>query len=285
MTKIKLIKAPTDADWMEVKRRALVTVGKKPVAMPDSEWKHKILEARHSPIRYLTYSFYLEGLPSWVSVHLARHIHAQPYIKSQRNDRQDDYNRNAARQDAPVSMIWDINAEELQVIANKRLCGLAAPETREVVKRICELAEKATPELKGLLVPMCEHCGGVCHEMNGCGRNKKKLSKPLTLDQLREMDGLPVWVSVPVRKYSNWGIVDFNFKRILPFFKEDSFWDFSNFGEWLAYEYPPAYIDREAWEPCKKCAIDVNIKYWRKIDFNYNFCPNCGAKMDGGNCE
>lgn len=169
MTKIEFIKFPTDDDWMEVKRRALVTVGKKPIAMPDSEWKHKILEARHSPIRYLTYSFYLEGLPSWVSVHLSRHIHVQPYIKSQRNDRQDDYDRNAARQDAPVSMIWDVNAEELQVIANKRLCGLAAPETREVVKRICELAEKATPEFKGLLVPMCEHCGGVCHEMNGCG--------------------------------------------------------------------------------------------------------------------
>ena len=35
------------------------------------------------------------------------------------------------------------------------------------------LAEEATPELHGLLVPLCEYCGGVCHEMEPCGRYKK----------------------------------------------------------------------------------------------------------------
>ena len=70
-------------------------------------------------------------------------------------------------------MIWDVNAEELQEIANKRLCKMAAKETREVVEEMCRLAEGATPELTGLLVPMCERCGGVCYEMNGgCGKNK-----------------------------------------------------------------------------------------------------------------
>ena len=33
--------------------------------------------------------------------------------------------------------------------------------------------EEATPELHGLLVPLCEYCGGVCHEMEPCGRYKK----------------------------------------------------------------------------------------------------------------
>ena len=32
--------------------------------------------------------------------------------------------------------------------------------------------EEATPELHGLLVPLCEYCGGVCHEMEPCGRKK-----------------------------------------------------------------------------------------------------------------
>lgn len=105
-------------------------------------------------------------IPSWVSVHLCRHVHAQPYVKSQRNDRQSDYDRNAARQDAEVSMIFDVNAEELMVIANKRLCNMASVETQEVVKAMFRLAEEATPELKGLLVPMCIYNGGVCHEMN-----------------------------------------------------------------------------------------------------------------------
>lgn len=167
--KIELIQYPLDFDWMECKRRALVTIGKQPVNPPSSEWKREILEARHSPIRYLRYSYLLE-IPSWVSVHLVRHVHAQPYVKSQRNDRQCDYDRNAARQDVPVTMIWDINAEELQVIANKRLCNLAAEETREVVREMCELAICVTPELDGLLVPMCVHNGGICHEMHGgCG--------------------------------------------------------------------------------------------------------------------
>lgn len=171
---IQLINSPTEQDWLETKRRALVTIGKKPVTPPTSEWKREILEARHSPIRYLRYSFYLE-IPSWVSVHLCRHVHAQPYVKSQRNDRQSEYDRNAARQDATVCMILDVNAEELQVIANKRLCKMAAGETRAVVHAMRILAEQTTPELKGLLVPMCVYHGGVCHEMNGgCGRMMMK---------------------------------------------------------------------------------------------------------------
>ncbi len=169
----ELIGYPSEQDWMEVKRRALVTIGKRPVSAPDSEWKRRILEARHSPIRYLRFSFYLE-CPSWVSVHLVRHVHAQPYVKSQRNDRQEDYDRNAARQDIPVVMIFDVNAEELMTIANKRLCALAAAETRQLVRMMCDEAEKVCPELKGLLVPMCEYNGGVCHEMYPCGRHPKK---------------------------------------------------------------------------------------------------------------
>lgn len=171
--KVELLDFPKENDWFEVKRRCLVTIGKRPITPTTSEWKHSILEARHSPIRYLRYSFYLE-IPSWVSVHLARHVHAQPYIKSQRNDRQGEYDRNAARQDTEVCMIFDVNAEELQVIANKRLCNMAAKETREVVQKMCDLAEMVTPEYKGLLVPMCVYHGGKCHEMNGGCKHQKE---------------------------------------------------------------------------------------------------------------
>ena len=169
-TYAKLIGYPTEEDWKAVKARALVTIGKKPVTLPDSTWKHRILEARHSPIRYLRYSYYIE-CPMWISVHLCRHIHAHPYVKTQRNDRQHDYDRNKAPQDSPVSMIYDGNAEELMTIANKRLCQQASPETRQLVQDMCALAEAATPELHGLLVPMCEYHGGVCHEMYPCGKS------------------------------------------------------------------------------------------------------------------
>lgn len=167
MIKVSINEIPTEKDWMEVKKRALVTIGKKAVNPPDLEWKKAMLKARHSPIRRLFFSFYIER-PYWVSVHLSRHIHAQPYIKSQRNDRQNEYDRNDAPQSQMVSMIWDMNGEELMTIANKRLCKKASKETREVVRKICDLVIEAMPEYKGLLVPMCVHNGGICYEINSC---------------------------------------------------------------------------------------------------------------------
>lgn len=163
--KVELIKYPTSEDWMLCKQCALVTVGKDAVTEPDFMWKHKILEARHSPIRELKFVFKLE-IPYWVSVHLCRHIHAQPYVRSQRNDRQTDYDRNSAPQNAPVAMLWSMNAEELMVIANKRLCNQASEETREVVQMMCDEVIKIAPEFTGLLVRMCQY--GRCHEMFPC---------------------------------------------------------------------------------------------------------------------
>ena len=165
---IRLTQYPTEQDWLECKRRALFTAGLTKVhTAPSAEWKRKMLEARHSPIRCLRFSFDLIEVPYWVTVHLARHVHAQPYVQSQRNDRQDKYDRDEAPQNAPVNMIWDMNAEELMVIANKRLCRKTAPETREVVRRMCELVVANSPDFGTVLVPMCSYAG--CHEIEPCG--------------------------------------------------------------------------------------------------------------------
>lgn len=169
--KITCTEYPTNQDWIACKERALVTVGLNIKNPPDDTWKKSILKARHSPIRRLRFSFKLEGIPSWVSVHLVRHIHAQPYVKSQRNDRQNNYDRTKAPQDSPINMIWDMNAEELMVIANKRLCNQASPETREVVKLMCEEVIKTNPEFREFLVPMCQYVGE-CKEMNPCGEKR-----------------------------------------------------------------------------------------------------------------
>ena len=172
--KVTLIESPTQEDWLGVKQRALVTVGLKAKTMPTVRWQDEILAARHSPIRYLRFSFYLEEIPSWVATHLARHGHAQPYIRSQRNDRQNEYDRNKAPQDTPVDMIWDVNGEEMLVIANKRLCKQASEETRAVVAECCRLVINAQPVFKRHLVPMCVYHGGVCHEMHPCDERSKK---------------------------------------------------------------------------------------------------------------
>ena len=172
---VELIHGPSEADWLEVKRRALVTVGKKPLDKPRTDWRRAILRARHSPIRYLVYSYYIHDIPTWVSTHLVRHhVGIQPYVRSQRNDRQHDYDRNAARQDTPVDMIVDVNAEALQTLANKRLCNLAALETRCVVEEMCKLAVAHTPELDGLLVPDCQRHGGRCYEMHPCTKREEE---------------------------------------------------------------------------------------------------------------
>lgn len=172
--KIKVTEYPKDNDFLEVKRRALVTVGKKPKTIPDEEWIIKILKANHSPVRRLRFSFDLYGIPSWVATHLSRHIHAQPYVKSQRNDRQQEYDRNKAPQDAPVDMIWDMNAEELITVCHKRLCLQASKETRDVILEIRKKVLEVAPYMKDLLVPLCKYRGGICEEMFPCGKIGKE---------------------------------------------------------------------------------------------------------------
>lgn len=170
--KVELIYWPKGRELTLLKRCTWVTMGRtyEPRSLPTPKLLRNLLRARHSPIRVLNYAFLIEGIPSNTATHLARHVHAQPFISSLRNDRQGKIDGDAAPRNTPVDMILYVNAEELQVIANKRLCGKAAKQTQEVVKMICEAAEEAMPELKGLLVPMCYHCGGVCHEDKPCGR-------------------------------------------------------------------------------------------------------------------
>lgn len=175
---VEVLKHPADDDWMLAKTCTLVTVGMKSMKPPTMEWKKKLLAAKHSPIRTLEFCFKLNNIPNFVAVHLCRHVHAIPFVKSQRNDRQSDYDRNTARQDAPVDMCLFLNAEELMTIANKRLCSQASLETRNVVLAICDAVLETNPEFEGLLVPNCEYRGGRCDEFNPCGlykRYKKQL--------------------------------------------------------------------------------------------------------------
>ena len=76
---------------------------------------------------------------------------------------------------------------------------------------------------------------------------------PLTLEELRGMDGQPVWgKSLITGKPGEWFIL-----RVVEMSKtwfiacagaEQGFGDKDTYGEtWLAYAYPPAHIEREAW--------------------------------------
>lgn len=169
---VSLIYAPEERERMLVKRAIWITMGRigEPTELISPELLHKVLRARHSPIRVLNFAFLLGDIPSNIATHLARHVHAVPFIRSLRNDRQKDIDGDTAPRNVPVDMILYVNAEELMTIANKRLCNKASEKTREAVRRMCDEAERVMPELRGLLVPMCEYHGGVCHEINGCGK-------------------------------------------------------------------------------------------------------------------
>ena len=166
--KVEILKYPTTEDWLLVKKCTLVTVGKETDKPATEKFKRDLLKSRHSPIRELRFLFHLTDIPYWVSVHLCRHVHAQPYVKSQRNDRQSKYDRGKAPQDAPVSMIWTMNAEEWLTICNKRLCNQASKETMEVIEMLRDAVAKTNPEFIDEMVPMCVR-EGECHEMYPCG--------------------------------------------------------------------------------------------------------------------
>ena len=171
--KVELLKYPKMEDWQLAKTCTLATVSKSSHIPPTMEWKRKLLKAQHSPIRTLMFCFRLTDIPYWVSVHLVRHVHAVPFVSTQRNDRQDKYDRGEAPQNAPVTMCWYMNAEELLTIARKRLCTQASPETREVVSEMCREVLDVCPEFSGLFEPMCFYRGGRCDEFNCCGLNKR----------------------------------------------------------------------------------------------------------------
>jgi hypothetical protein len=170
--KVEILKSPTQADWEWVKTCTLNTVGKKSLTVPTKEWKEKLIKSEHSPLRELRFGIRME-IPYYVSVHYCRHhIGVNHYIQSQRNDRQTNYDRTKAPQDAMVSHIMSVNAQELVFMSHKRLCMQADPFTRAVMKEIVRQVVEICPEFKEVLVPLCEYRNKYCSEFFPCGRIK-----------------------------------------------------------------------------------------------------------------
>lgn len=169
---IEIIKHPTDEDWMLCKRCTLNTIGKDSTILPTNEWRKKLLLSEHSPIRTLYFCIKMT-IPYYVSVHFCRHfIGVTHFVQTQRNDRQNIYDRTKAPQDILVSHIMYINAQELMTMARRRLCNQADPFTQKVMSKICKEVISVNPEFDGVLEPMCFYRGGRCTEFNCCGLNK-----------------------------------------------------------------------------------------------------------------
>lgn len=140
------------------------------------------------------------------------------------------------------------------------------PEQRiRVVEEACRIAER---ELRG----ETDH-----------SRDGTKMI-PLTLEQLRDMDGQPVWVERNEKPHDGkWFIVshaDIKNPDKTLYTKEGV--TYSNYGVYFtAYAYPQAHIDREAWEKCGVCDCEaITFEATDKGKYPYKgFCIGGGAKF------
>ena len=182
----------------------------------------------------------------------------------------------------------DYNSEYLPLIdaANKLneleniLGGYDLDELRKIVElyRCAQIVLNPTPEdlekfkaMKNTEPP---------NRLNPCaGKDITVPTITLTLEQLREMDGQPVWVKSLINdKPGEWCIL-----RVVQMSKtwflacsgsEQVFGDKDTYGEtWLAFTYPPAHIDRINWKPCNTCKDD-----------NCRTCLNSGVDSSGDPC-
>lgn len=170
-------------DWEEVVNDCRATVAKDELGRePSTEFKRSILIAEHDPIRDIEVKFRWRNIPYWIAMHWKTHIW-RSRTNTQRNDRQAQYDRRKAPQDAPVDFIGDPNAQHLIDTMRKRLCYMAAPETREYAEDFKRSLRKVEPELSDVLVPNCVYrCG--CPECGGCGAFYAMISKDFDIGNI-----------------------------------------------------------------------------------------------------
>lgn len=137
------------------------------------------------------------------------------------------------------------------------------------------------------------------------------MNEPLTLEQLKSKSDEPVYVKLIGKTNSilhdGWAFLDYclydtEFVTIWwPGSDVQDFGFFEDYGKtWLAYAYPPAHIDREAWTAewlnfygdystaeCSNCGELFEVSDTEEnlpVLFNafkkyYKFCPSCGRAM------
>ena len=156
--------------WADVLNAARFTQRKSPRSgEPSVAWKKKIIKAEHSPLRCLMFNIDLYDIPRFVSDHLVRHIHAQPFVSTGRHDIiQELPSRHEQRMDDLYNMRLFLNAQEIINISKVRLCNKAESKTKNIWRQVVEELRKTEPELAEACVPQCFYRGH-CPEFKSCG--------------------------------------------------------------------------------------------------------------------
>ena len=177
--KTKIIKIK--GDWQEVVNDCRSTVGKSELGHdPSDSFKKSILIAEHSPIRDIIFKWKWENIESWIATHFCRHKW-ECWIKTQRTDRTG-VDRRELSQSAEVDFTGEANVQALIDTARKRLCYMAAPETRAYMEDLKQAITEREPEIGNVLVPNCVY-RGFCPELSTCGF-WNKFSSELTKDEI-----------------------------------------------------------------------------------------------------
>ena len=121
---------------------------------------------------------------------------------------------------------------------------------------------------------------------------KKPLVQPLTLAQLEQMEGQPVYIQILQTGEGRWGLLKALGEYVAEILMPDgktSYHLIDLYGKtWTAYAYPPAHIDREAWmaEWKRQYKIGISAKpgyVCSSCDMWHErpswFCPACGRAM------
>ena len=155
-------------DWQEVCDDCRSTVGKDGLGKePSRKFKREMLIAEHSPIRDISFKWRWRDIPSWIATHWSRHKW-ECFIRTQRTDRSG-VDRNQAPQDAPVTFVGEANVQHLIDTFRKRLCYMAAPETRAYAEDFKDTLRTVDADIAAVLVPNCVYrCG--CPEPGRCKR-------------------------------------------------------------------------------------------------------------------
>lgn len=162
--------------WKEVMNAARFTWRKEPLDKePSDEFKLKIIRAEHSPLRALMYTIDFYDIPYYVTVHLCRHVHAQPYVSTSRPDIDGNMKpREEQKKADPVNMRLLVNAQEIIHISRVRLCNRAEKETHLWWHEAVIELMKIDPLLVRACVPNCTY-RGFCPEIKSCGLDQGKI--------------------------------------------------------------------------------------------------------------
>ena len=161
--------------WTDVLNAARFTQ-RKPLRSgePSENFKKKIIRAEHSPLRCLMFNIDFYDIPYYVSVHLVRHVHAQPFVSTSRPDIDGNQKpREEQKKTDLVSMRLFLNAQEIINISKVRLCNKAEAETRKVWIEVLRELEKVEPLLAQACCPSCVY-RGICPEIKSCGFHRTK---------------------------------------------------------------------------------------------------------------